>query len=119
MIKLNFDKMGGLIPAIVQDSKTNKVLMLGYMNSDAYEKTKAEGKVTFYSRSKERLWTKGETSGNFLFVKEMIADCDNDTILIKAQPHGYIRWGISAVAGTGPTSPIAATAVLGHKRHQQ
>jgi phosphoribosyl-ATP pyrophosphohydrolase/phosphoribosyl-AMP cyclohydrolase len=87
-MKIDFKKGDGLVPAIIQDWSTNKVLMLGYMNEEALKQTKAEGKVTFYSRSKERLWTKGETSGNFLFVKEMIADCDNDTILIKAQPQG-------------------------------
>jgi phosphoribosyl-ATP pyrophosphohydrolase/phosphoribosyl-AMP cyclohydrolase len=87
-MKIDFKKGDGLVPAIIQDWSTNKVLMLGYMNEEALKQTKAEGKVTFYSRSKERLWTKGETSGNFLFVKEIIADCDNDTVLIKAQPQG-------------------------------
>jgi phosphoribosyl-ATP pyrophosphohydrolase/phosphoribosyl-AMP cyclohydrolase len=87
-MKIDFKKGDGLVPAIIQDWSTNKVLMLGYMNEEALKQTKAEGKVTFYSRTKNRLWTKGETSGNFLFVKEMIADCDNDTILIKAQPQG-------------------------------
>jgi len=77
-----------LVPVIIQDWSTNRVLMLGYMNEEALKKTKSEGKVTFYSRSKERLWTKGETSGNFLEVKEIIADCDNDTLLIKAEPQG-------------------------------
>lgn len=76
------------MPAIIQDSTTNKVLMLGYMNEKALQKTMAEQKVTFYSRTKDRLWTKGETSGNFLFVKEIIADCDQDTLLIKAEPIG-------------------------------
>lgn len=79
-----------LVPAIVQDAVSNKVLMLGFMNEEALTKTKAEGKVTFYSRSKQRLWTKGETSNNFLFVKEIIADCDNDTLLIKADPVGPV-----------------------------
>jgi len=80
----------GLVPVIVQDELTNKVLMLGFMNDHAFEKTKAEGKVTFFSRSKQRLWTKGETSNNFLLVKEIITDCDNDTILIKAMPLGPV-----------------------------
>lgn len=80
----------GLIPTIIQDSKTGKVLMLGFMNEEAYNKTKELGKVTFFSRSKNRLWTKGEESGNFLLVKEIIADCDNDTILIKAKPEGPV-----------------------------
>ena len=87
---LNFDKVGGLIPAIIQDYETNKVLMLGYMNREALEKTQKEQIVTFYSRTKERLWTKGETSGNFLKVREIIADCDNDTLLIKVNPVGAV-----------------------------
>ena len=78
----------GLVPAIVQDHETGKVLMLGFMNEEAVAKSNAEGKVTFYSRSKQRLWTKGETSGNFLLLKEMLVDCDNDTLLLKAQPIG-------------------------------
>jgi phosphoribosyl-ATP pyrophosphohydrolase/phosphoribosyl-AMP cyclohydrolase len=78
----------GLIPAVIQDSITGKVLMLGYMNKEALEKTQAEEKVTFFSRSKQRLWTKGETSDNFLFVKKILVDCDGDTLLIKAQPAG-------------------------------
>ncbi len=81
---LDWDKTGGLIPVIIQDHKTLEVLMLGYMNAEALEKTQAEGKVTFFSRTKNRLWTKGETSNNFLYVKELYLDCDNDTILIKA-----------------------------------
>lgn len=85
----NLSKTGdGLLPVIIQDSCTLKVLMLGYMNEEAFEKTLSEGKVTFYSRSKQRLWTKGESSGNFLTVKEMYADCDADTLLIKAVPAG-------------------------------
>lgn len=88
MQQLDFTKGEGLIPAIIQDATTNKVLMLGYMNAEALQKTIAEKKVTFFSRSKNRLWTKGETSGNFLHVEHIIADCDNDTILIKALPDG-------------------------------
>ncbi|WP_428982665.1 bifunctional phosphoribosyl-AMP cyclohydrolase/phosphoribosyl-ATP diphosphatase HisIE [Pedobacter rhodius] len=76
------------VPVIIQDYKTLEVLMLGYMNAEALEKTQAEGKVTFFSRSKNRLWTKGETSNNFLYVKELFIDCDNDTILIKADAAG-------------------------------
>lgn len=87
-MELDFKKGDGLIPAIVQDAKTLKVLMLGYMNEESLSKTKELGKVTFYSRSKQRLWTKGETSGHFLIVKDIIPDCDNDTLLIKAQPEG-------------------------------
>lgn len=85
----NLDKTGdGLLPVIIQNHITLKVLMLGYMNEEAFEKTVKEGRVTFYSRSRQSLWTKGETSGNFLIVKEMYADCDGDTLLIKAQPLG-------------------------------
>jgi phosphoribosyl-ATP pyrophosphohydrolase/phosphoribosyl-AMP cyclohydrolase len=80
----------GLVPAIVQDEATHKVLMLGFMNAEALEQTRQIGKVTFFSRSKQRLWTKGEESGNFLFVKDIIADCDNDTLLIKANPAGPV-----------------------------
>ena len=85
---LDFSKGDGLIPAIIQDEATNKVLMLGFMNEEALSKTRAEGKVTFFSRTKNRLWTKGETSGNFFFVKDMIADCDKDTLLVKVSPVG-------------------------------
>ncbi|XWW48327.1 bifunctional phosphoribosyl-AMP cyclohydrolase/phosphoribosyl-ATP diphosphatase HisIE [Fibrella sp. USSR17] len=86
---INFDKSpDGLVPAIIQDVATGKVLMLGYMNEEAYRKTEAEGIVTFFSRSKQRLWTKGETSSNFLHVKQMLVDCDGDTLLIKASPDG-------------------------------
>jgi len=87
-MKPDFSKDNGLIPAIIQDYSTNKVLMLGFMDEEAFEKTRKEKKVTFYSRSKKRLWTKGETSGNFLQVKEILLDCDNDTLLIKAKPDG-------------------------------
>lgn len=90
MTELDFNKMNGLIPAIIQDSYTQKVLMLGFMNKEAYEKTIEIGKVTFYSRSKQRLWTKGETSGNFLKVVSIKSDCDNDTLLIQAHPTGPV-----------------------------
>ena len=80
----------GLMPVIIQDSISNKVLMLGFMNEESLAKTNADGKVTFFSRSKQRLWTKGETSNNFLLVKEIIVDCDNDTLLIKASPNGPV-----------------------------
>lgn len=83
------DKTGdGLLPVIIQDATTLKVLMLGYMNEEAFEKSAAEGRVTFWSRSRQSLWTKGETSGNFLHIVEMFPDCDNDTLLIKARPDG-------------------------------
>ena len=87
-MKLNYKRGNGLIPAIIQDAKTNVVLMLAYMNDESLEVTKRTGKVTFYSRSRNRLWTKGETSGNYLLMKEILPDCDSDTLLIKAEPQG-------------------------------
>ncbi len=86
--KINFDKSEGLLPCIVQDSKTNVVLMLGYMNREALEKTLSEKKLTFFSRTRQRLWTKGETSGNFLHLVEVKLDCDDDTLLFKVKPEG-------------------------------
>lgn len=85
---LDFKKSDGLIPAIIQDEQTLEVLMLGYMNEEAYNKTVSENKVTFFSRTKNRLWTKGEESGNFLHVKSIRVDCDSDTLLIKTTPIG-------------------------------
>ncbi len=87
---LDFDKMEGLLPAIVQDDRTKNVLMLGFMNEEAYRKTLETGKVTFFSRTKKRLWTKGEESGNFLNVVSIREDCDHDTLLIKAVPTGPV-----------------------------
>ena len=89
-MELDFEKMNGLIPAIIQDDYTQKVLMLGFMNEEAYKKTVETGKVTFFSRTKNRLCTKGEESGNFLQVISIKADCDNDTLLIKAVPAGPV-----------------------------
>lgn len=86
--KIDFDKMNGLVPAVVVDELTGQVLMLGFMNKEAVEKTLSEEKVTFYSRSKKRLWTKGETSGNYLELVDIKLDCDNDTLLVSAKPHG-------------------------------
>lgn len=86
----DFTKLNGLVPCVVQDSKTSKVLMLGFMNDEALKKTQHEKLVTFYSRSKKRLWTKGESSGNYLEVVEMLEDCDNDTLLIKVIPKGPV-----------------------------
>jgi phosphoribosyl-AMP cyclohydrolase / phosphoribosyl-ATP pyrophosphohydrolase len=97
MNEINFSKSNGLVPAVIQDSATLQVLMVGFMNEEAYEKTRKEGKVTFFSRSKNRLWTKGETSGNFLIVKEITTDCDDDSVLIKVNPAG-------PVCHTGKTS---------------
>jgi phosphoribosyl-ATP pyrophosphohydrolase/phosphoribosyl-AMP cyclohydrolase len=95
----------GLLPAIIQDSASDKVLMLGYMNAEALEKTQEEGTVTFYSRRKQRLWTKGETSNNFLFVQDVLIDCDRDTILVKATP-------------AGPTCHTGADTCFGEKNSQ-
>jgi phosphoribosyl-ATP pyrophosphohydrolase/phosphoribosyl-AMP cyclohydrolase len=103
---IDFEKSAdGLVPVVIQDFHTDKVLMLGYMNSEALEKTRLEGTVTFFSRSKQRLWTKGETSGNFLFINEIIADCDGDTLLIKATP-------------AGPTCHTGADTCFGEKNSQ-
>jgi phosphoribosyl-ATP pyrophosphohydrolase/phosphoribosyl-AMP cyclohydrolase len=103
---IDFDKSpDGLVPAIIQDVHTNKVLMLGYMNMEALEITKSQGTVTFFSRSRQSLWTKGETSGNFLFVNEITADCDGDTLLIKATP-------------AGPTCHTGADTCFGEKNSQ-
>ena len=85
---IDFSKTNGLVPVIIQNYQNQQVLMLGYMDEEAFTKTQLEGKVTFFSRSNNRLWTKGETSGNFLMVKDILIDCDNDTILIKAEPLG-------------------------------
>lgn len=87
-MNIDFEKMNGLVPAIIQDNTTRNVLMLGYMNREAYEKTLATGKVTFWSRSRNCLWTKGETSGNFLNLVDIKVDCDNDTLLVRVNPSG-------------------------------
>ena len=106
-MKVDYSKYSdGLVPAVVQDFKTHKVLMLGFMNEEAVKKTMSEGKVTFYSRSKKRLWTKGEESGNHLLVKEILSDCDNDTLLIKAQP-------------LGPTCHTGADTCWSERNHQE
>jgi phosphoribosyl-AMP cyclohydrolase / phosphoribosyl-ATP pyrophosphohydrolase len=90
MDKLNFEKLGGLVPAVIQDARTNQVLMVGFMNQEALKKTLADNKVTFWSRTKKRLWQKGETSGNYLEYVSMQQDCDNDSLLVKAIPHGPV-----------------------------
>jgi phosphoribosyl-AMP cyclohydrolase / phosphoribosyl-ATP pyrophosphohydrolase len=87
---LNFDKLGGLVPAVIQDSQDGKVLMTGFMNHEAFDQTRESGKVTFYSRTRNRLWQKGETSGNVMDVVSMFADCDNDTLLIQVRPAGPV-----------------------------
>ena len=89
-MEIDFEKGGGLVPAIVQDDRTQVVLMLGYMNAEALAKTQEEGKVTFFSRSKGRLWTKGETSGNYLELRSIKVDCDQDTLLVRAVPRGPV-----------------------------
>lgn len=102
-MKIDFKKGNGLIPAVIQDHVTLQVLMVGFMNEEAFEKTRSENKVTFFSRSKNRLWTKGETSGNFLQVKEILSDCDNDTVLIKADPAGPVcHTGSKSCFGDNP-----------------
>jgi phosphoribosyl-AMP cyclohydrolase / phosphoribosyl-ATP pyrophosphohydrolase len=103
-MNIDFKKGNGLVPVIVQDYTSLQVLMLGYMNEEAFTKTEREGKVTFFSRSKNRLWTKGETSGNFLQVKEIKIDCDNDTILVKAIPKGVVcHTGMQTCFGVSDT----------------
>lgn len=90
-MKIDYSKYAdGLVPAIIQDDRTSKVLMLGFMNGEAVKETERSGRITFYSRSKKRLWTKGEESGNFLDLKSITEDCDNDTLLVKAIPHGPV-----------------------------
>lgn len=89
-MEVDFNKMDGLVPAIIQDDVSSKVLMLGFMNEEALKITKESGRVTFYSRTKKRLWTKGEESGNFLNVVSILSDCDNDTLLIKVNPVGPV-----------------------------
>ena len=88
--KINWEKMGGLVPAIAQDAKTRKVLMVGFMNKSALKKTLGDGKATYFSRTQKKLWAKGETSGNFQLVKEIWLDCDNDTLLIKVKQIGNV-----------------------------
>lgn len=120
---LDFNKMNGLIPAIIQDDKTQKVLMLGFMNEEAYDKTLNTGKVTFWSRTKNALWTKGETSGNFLNVVSIKADCDNDTLLIKVNPDGPVcHTGTDTCWGEENDNPMAFLSELQRfieKRHEE
>ena len=104
-MNIDFTKGNGLVPVVIQDNKTLQVLMLGYMNQEAYNKTKTENKVTFFSRSKNRLWTKGEKSGNFLNVVDIQIDCDNDTILVKVNP-------------VGPTCHTGSTSCFKEEKHR-
>lgn len=119
MANLDWDKGGGLLPAIVQDARSGAVLMLGYMNRAALAATQSSGRVTFWSRSKGRLWTKGESSGHFLKVKQIAADCDGDTLLVSAEPTGPAChlgtptcWGKDA-----PQSAAERLAFLGELEH--
>ncbi|MDR1499603.1 MAG: bifunctional phosphoribosyl-AMP cyclohydrolase/phosphoribosyl-ATP diphosphatase HisIE [Tannerellaceae bacterium] len=89
-VNIDFGKAGGLVPAVIQDDKTGRVLMLGYMNEEAYAATRETGRVTFFSRTRGCLWTKGETSGNFLLATSILIDCDSDTLLVKARPTGPV-----------------------------
>ena len=121
---IDFEKSGGLVPAIIQDADTKTVLMLGYMNKEAYEKTVATGLVTFYSRSRKCLWTKGETSNNFLHLVDIKVDCDNDTLLVKVHPDGpTCHKGTDTCWGEeNEKSPLLFLAELSdfiEKRHQE
>lgn len=122
-MNLDFDKLDGLVPAIIQDADTAKVLMLGFMNSEAYAKTVETGKVTFYSRTKQRLWTKGEESGNFLQVVSIKADCDRDTLLIQVHPVGPVcHTGEDTCWGEKNEQPVMFLKLLQDfidKRHQE
>lgn len=111
----------GLIPVIIQDNKSLRVLMLGYMNREAYEKSIAEGRVTFFSRSKERLWTKGETSGNYLYIKEIEKDCDNDTLLLRVDPAGPVchTGSTSCFGGENSEGFIRELSQIIKKRHEE
>ena len=121
---IDFGKCGGLVPAIIQDATTNKVLMLGYMNQEALDKTKETALVTFFSRSRQTLWTKGETSGNYLKLVDMKIDCDNDTLLVKAIPAGPVcHKGTDTCWGeTNESSPLTFLTQLQdfiEKRHEE
>lgn len=123
-MEIDFGKMNGLVPAIIQDASTKNVLMLGFMNKEAYDKTVETKKVTFYSRSRNCLWTKGETSGNFLNIVSIENDCDNDTLLIKVNPEGPVChkgtdtcWG-----GSNEKNPLLFLTYLQdfiNKRHEE
>ncbi len=121
---IDFEKLNGLVPAIIQDAKTKNVLMLGFMNEEAYRKTIETGRVTFWSRSRNTLWTKGETSGNYLQLVELKNDCDNDTLLVKVIPHGPTChtgtdtcWGEDNTAY--PTAFLSELQDFIEKRHEE
>ena len=117
---LEWDKVGGLMPAIVQDAATLRVLMLGYMDRAALESTLKGGKVTFFSRSKQRLWTKGETSGNHLDVVDVRIDCDADTVLVTVRPHGpTCHTGSTSCFGAAPGQFLGALDALVEQRERE
>lgn len=123
-MNIDFEKCGGLVPVIIQDADTKTVLMLGYMNQEAYEKTLSTGLVTFYSRSRQCLWTKGETSNNFLHLVDIKVDCDNDTLLVKVHPDGpTCHKGTDTCWGEeNEASPLLFLSELSNfieKRHQE
>ena len=123
-MEIDFKKQGGLVPAIIQDNITNNVLMLGYMNEDAYEQTLKTGKVTFWSRSRQCLWTKGETSGNFLNLVSIKSDCDNDTLLVRVNPVGpACHLGTDTCWGekneTNPLLFLTELQDFNNKRHEE
>lgn len=123
-MEVDFDKQGGLVPAIIQDNTTKNVLMLGYMNKEAYQKTLETGKVTFWSRSRNCLWTKGETSGNYLQLVSIKADCDKDTLLVRVNPSGpACHLGTDTCWGeTNDTNPLLFLSELQdfiNKRHEE
>ena len=123
-MNIDFEKCGGLVPAIIQDADTKTVLILGYMNQEAYEKTLSTGLVTFYSRSRQCLWTKGETSNNFLHLVDIKVDCDNDTLLVKVHPDGpTCHKGTDTCWGEeNEASPLLFLSELSNfieKRHQE
>ena len=118
-MKPDFNKGNGLVPVIIQDAQTLRVLMLGYMNEEAYEQTQSTGRVCFYSRSKQRLWVKGETSGNFLNVAHIALDCDNDTLLITVKPDGpACHKGTTSCFRDNATSVLAELSATIRERRQ-
>lgn len=119
-MNIDFAKGNGLVPAIVQDAKTYQVLMLGYMNEEALQQSRATGRVTFYSRSKQRLWTKGETSGNYLELVDIQVDCDQDTLLVLANPNGPVcHTGTKTCFGEGSASFIHTLEAIIEDRYTQ
>jgi phosphoribosyl-ATP pyrophosphohydrolase/phosphoribosyl-AMP cyclohydrolase len=114
MIDLDFDKLGGLVPAVLQDAESAAVLMVGFMNREALEKTLETGRATFFSRTRRRLWTKGETSGNFAVVASLATDCDRDTLLLRVRVHGD-----GQICHEGTTSCFAQSITLPGSERQR